>query len=93
MVDLAFNLENDRYICFYDDEDEEEEEDESDPDKDDGGCRNARGDGLMAAKYIARSKHPASAMFLGAVASTGEVSPQFGSLLALGLTQRPILRL
>ena len=26
-------------------------------------------------KYLARSKHPASAMFLGAVASTGEASP------------------
>ena len=28
-----------------------------------------------SARYIARSKYPASAMFLGAVASTGEVSP------------------
>ena len=27
---------------------------------------------------MARSKHPAGAMFLGAVASTGEVSPPFG---------------
>ena len=26
-------------------------------------------------KFVARSKHPASSMFLGAVASTGEVSP------------------
>ena len=28
-----------------------------------------------AGKYVGRSKHPACAMFLGAVASTGEVSP------------------
>ena len=53
VVDLAFNPQNDRYICFYEDEDEDEDE---------------AGDG----RYMARSKHPAGSMFLGAVASTGE---------------------
>ena len=31
--------------------------------------------GVPAGKYLARSKHPMGAMFLGTVASTGEVSP------------------
>ena len=35
----------------------------------------ASGDADTSSKYLGRSKHPAGAMFLGAVASTGEVSP------------------
>ena len=58
-MDPVFHAQNDRYIAFYDDPDEEEDDDGDNP----------------SGRYIARSKHPVSAMFLGAVASTGEVSP------------------
>ena len=74
-MDPAFNPQNDRYICFYNES--SEDEDESDLEKDGGGLQNRqnpRGD-APAGKFVARSKHPASAMFLGAIASTGEVSP------------------
>ena len=39
-------------------------------------------DPAPAGKFLPRSKHPSGAMFLGAVASTGEKSPLFGSLRA-----------
>ena len=65
MVDPAFNPQNDRYIEFYSDEEEEEDE------AGDGDRRRRRSSG----RYVACSKHPAGAMFLGAVASTGETSP------------------
>ena len=65
VVDPAFNPQNDRYICFYDDSSEGDES------EDDAGDRPDRRSG----RYVARSKHPAGAMFLGAVASTGETSP------------------
>ena len=89
MVDPTFNPQNDRYICFYDSTDEEDEDEEA--------AEEAAGDVPAAAavlrpKFVARSKHPASAMFLGAIASTGEVSPQYGSLQALDLILKPILR-
>ena len=65
MVDPALNPQNDRYIEFYSDEEEDEEDEAGD------GDRRRRSSG----RYVARSKHPARAMFLGAVASTGETSP------------------
>ena len=81
VVDQTFNPQNDRYICFYDDSDEEQEQEQEE----------AAGDVPAAAvsrpKYVARSKHPASAMYWGAVASTGEISPLSGSLLDLGWMQ------
>ena len=65
VVDPAFNPQNDRYIEFYSDS----EEDETAGDEAEDGDRRRSG------RYMARSKHPAGAMFLGAVASTGETSP------------------
>ena len=65
MVDPAFNPQNDHYIEFYNSEDEDEDEDEAED-------RDRR---CSSGRYLARSKHPAGAMFLGAVASTGETSP------------------
>ena len=67
-MDPTFNPQNVRYIRFESDSEEDEEEEE------------AAGDIPATAaasrlKFVAHSKHPASAMFLGAVASTGEVSP------------------
>ena len=62
-MDPAYNAQNDRWIRF----DDPEEEDE-------GGAGDAGGV-PPAGKFLPRSKHPASAMFLGAVASTGEASP------------------
>ena len=73
VVDPAFNPQNDRFICFYDSEDEDSDKQDE---QDEAGDRR-RG------RYVARSKHPAGAMFLGAVASTGEVSPPIGSLRGL----------
>ena len=60
VVDPAFNPQNDRYIEFYDSEEEEEDDPVQGP---------------SGGRYMAHSKHPAGAMFLGAVASTGETSP------------------
>ena len=65
VIDPVFNPQNDRWIQFN-------EANSDDPD-DTGDARNAAD--AASGKYLARSKHPASAMFLGAVASTGEVSP------------------
>ena len=44
------------------------------------------------AEYQATTKHAASAMFLGVVASTWEVFPLCGSNLDLGLIQPPTSR-
>ena len=67
VVDPHYNPQNDRWIRFNDDEDELLD----DPEDPDG-----HGDAATAAgKFIARSKHPAAIMILGAVASTGETSP------------------
>ena len=62
VVDPVYNPQNDRYIDFYEDSDEDSEDEEGDRPR-------------ARPCFIARSKHPASAMFFGAVASTGEVSP------------------
>ena len=75
VIDPAFNPQNDRWIRFEESEDEEDS-------SDDDAIHDAAGDAPSNAagndssgRYIERSKHPASAMFLGASASTGEVSP------------------
>ena len=69
VVDPAFNPQNDRYIEFYSDEEEDEEEEEEDEEDEEDeagdGDRRRRSNG----RYVARSKHPAGAMFFGAVAS------------------------
>ena len=73
-MDPAFNPQNDRYICFYDDDEEVDvSSDEEDQDGRGGGATVAAV-ATRHGKFIARSKHPGSAMFLGAVAPTGEVS-------------------
>ena len=62
VVDPVFNPQNDRWIRITEeDEDEEGGEDLNNND--------------TTGRFIARSKHPASGMFLGMVVSTGEVSP------------------
>ena len=72
MVDPAFNPQNDCWICFYDSDDHETSDTDSDNTE---GAAGGDFNALGGARYMPRSKHPASAMFLGAIASTGEVSP------------------
>ena len=60
-VDPVYNAQNDRWICFQDEPS--------------AAAAGDNGTGRPSGKYLARSKHPASAMFLGAVASTGEALP------------------
>ena len=70
VVNPALNPQNDLYICFYDSEDDDEDAEEAEDTEDAKDEAGGRRDVVPAAKYIARSKHPVSAMFLGAVAST-----------------------
>ena len=92
VVDPAFKSQNDRYICFYDSDSDSDSKDKEAEDAED--AAGGRGDVPAVAKYIARSKHPASAMFLGPLLQLERYLPSslFGSPQALGLTQRPILR-
>ena len=62
-VDPHHNAQNDRFVRFPGD-------DNSDSDEGEGGEDVRRGQ-----LYITKTKHPAAAMFLGVVASTGEVGP------------------
>ena len=72
VLDPPFNPQNDRWIRFEDNDDELE-----DPDNQDGhgNAATAAIAAPPAGKYVPWSKHPGSSMFLGVVASTGEVSP------------------
>ena len=63
VIDPVYNPQNDRWIRIFD-----QEEDDQEP-----GHQHAKD--TKKSKFVARSKHPASVMFLGAVASTGETSP------------------
>ena len=65
MIDPVFNPQNDRWIDFK----------EAPDNAGDGPQDAANAANVASGKFLARSKHPASAMFLGAVASTGETSP------------------
>ena len=58
-----YQTKTDRWIRITEEEDDDEDEEED------------RGDNNNNGRFIACSKHPASAMFLGMAASTGEVSP------------------
>ena len=69
VLDPAYNPQNDRWIRFQNDDDDDDACNGSNDSEDEAGDHTSRG------KYLPCEKHPGSAMFLGAVACTGEVSP------------------